>query len=162
MSSEVPGHDADAQPDAKHVININGVSPRQLRQHKGERDGALLAFRVVRILDEIIVQKITAGAVALRDHLQPTEVGIAPELFDNTLVLALQAQMIFEAKTRSHCQQEKQRGRCLSAIDRKVPCADQHQDQRGHIHGNRVRKQGNQEIADEHRTRQASQSANRD
>src|SRR5690348_6326134 len=58
-SGEIHWHHAHTEPYAEHVMDVRGVSSRQRREHIGKGSFALLAVRVVDVLDEVIIQIVT-------------------------------------------------------------------------------------------------------
>ena len=79
LAGELHRHDADAQADAEHVVDVGGVGPRQARERVGESGDAELAVRVVGVLDQAVVQVEPVAAVAPVHHLEHAEVRVAPE-----------------------------------------------------------------------------------
>ena len=79
LAGEVHRHDAHAQSDAEHVVDVSRVGPRQSRERVGEMGDALLSIRIVGVLDEVVVQVEPAAAVAPINHLEQAEMGVAPE-----------------------------------------------------------------------------------
>ena len=79
LAGELHRHDAHAQADAEHVVDVGGVGPRQSRERVGEMGDALLPLRIVGVLDQAVVQVETAAAVAPVNDLEQAEVGVAPE-----------------------------------------------------------------------------------
>ena len=80
VSNKISRNNPDAQPDTEHVVDIGDVSPSQFGQQIGEGRSALLARRVIGVLNQVIIQIIAAGTVARFHHLQPAEVRVAAEL----------------------------------------------------------------------------------
>ena len=52
---KIPWHDPHAQSNAERVTHIGHIGPRQLRQQIGKGGRALLARRVVRVLNQVVI-----------------------------------------------------------------------------------------------------------
>src|SRR5436190_13955063 len=76
---EIHRDHSHAQTDAKDILNISGVGPRQSRKHVRKGGLTLLASGVVDVLNQIIIQVEPRRTLTAVDDLKLTKMGVALE-----------------------------------------------------------------------------------